>query len=425
MELLLNMLVNLTCIFTGIWLTSRVMKTREDYIIPRKIFVALLSVGQTFFSYFNIPLLNTITMLALIIASTMIVFEFKRVRYLLYDLLIFVSVFAADLIATLCLSVVSNNTIYDTLQTNSLIAARYLLTCIFAFVLSNLAFSFVKKKYIDIRWHEIIIYAVLAMVEAVTASYIERNIQHSSTGLFLIIFLSSCFLFDIYIVLVFDKISKSRKTEKEIALLRQQSNLQFSVYKDLQQRYERSVRIVHDVKKHVNALEGLIENDNVPKAIQYRNTLFNELDKLHPSFKNDNELLSVIVNNSLLKAEQNGITVHIKVDELDLSFISDIDLTTIISNMLDNSIEAVSELSKEKREVWFVIEKRMGCCLFHSENYYDHVSCISSNRYATTKQGHMGVGLTNIETAVKKYSGMFSAAECDDKFVTSVTIPEQ
>ena len=117
--------------------------------------------------------------------------------------------------------------------------------------------------------------------------------------------------------------------------------------------------------------------------------------------------------------------MHIKVDELDLSFISDIDLTTIISNMLDNSIEAVSELSKEKREVWFVIEKRMGCCLFHSENYYDHVSCISSNRYATTKQGHMGVGLTNIETAVKKYSGMFSAAECDDKFVTSVTIPEQ
>ena len=385
--------------------------------------VIILSIGQTFISFFNMPLLNTVTMLGIIIASTMIVFEIKKVKFLLYDLLVFMSMFVSDLVATLCLSVVSNSTIHDTLEHQNLIIARYLLTCIFTFILCNVAFSLLKKKHINIRWHEIIIYAVLAIGEAITAAYIERNIQNSSSGLFLILFLLFCFLLDIYIVFVFERISKSRKTEKEIALLKQQSNLQFSVYRDLQKRYEHSIRIVHDVKKHVNALEGLIELENTSKASQYKDSLFHELDKLHPSFKNSNELITVIVNHALLKMDQNNIKSHMQIDDLDLSFISDIDLTTIISNILDNSIEASLELPECKRKIWFVMERKMGCFLIHSENYYENVNNVSNNTFQTTKQGHLGVGLNNIAAIVKKYDGMFSAIANDEKFITSVTIP--
>lgn len=51
-------------------------------------------------------------------------------------------------------------------------------------------------------------------------------------------FLSGCFLLDIYIALVFYRISVVRETEKENALIRQQSDLHMSVYQDLQNRYE-------------------------------------------------------------------------------------------------------------------------------------------------------------------------------------------
>ncbi|MCI8777351.1 MAG: GHKL domain-containing protein [Oscillospiraceae bacterium] len=296
----------------------------------------------------------------------------KKVYFLLYDILIAVSAFAADIISTLCISVISDSTIEMTLQRQNMIIARYLLTCILTFIFCNLAFSIVKRKYTDIAWYEVIFYLMLAVGETMTASYIEKIIQNSSSGMFVILFLSGCFILDIYVVLMFYCLSRGRETEKENALLRQQSNLQIAVYRDLQQQYERS-----------------------------------------------------IINDALQKAEQKGIKIHLRIESMDLSFLSDIDLTTIISNLMDNALEAAEELPNNKKYIWFIMERKMGCCLIHSENAFDHIEKSSDRKFLSTKRGHMGIGLTNVKAAVLKYNGMFSAEIENEKFVVSITIPEK
>ena len=85
----------------------------------------------------------------------------------------------------------------------------------------------------------------------------------------------------------------------------------------------------------------------------------------------------------MLKAEQKGIQLNLNILYDKLDFLSDMDLTTIVSNLLDNAIEAVSELDKD-RTVLFVIEEQM---------------------------------------TVKKYNGIWKATVENNSFVVSITIP--
>ena len=425
MEIVLNIIVNFTCILTGLWNMSRIMGIKKDNYILRSLGISALAISQAFVSLLHISLLNTLSLLFMIIGSTIIFIKYSKFHFLIYDVLIAVSAFAADITSTLCLSVISENTILLTLQQKNLIVARYLLTCIMTFIFCNLAFSILKRKHTTIKAYEIVFYVILATAEALSSAYIVKNIQETSSGTFMILFLLGCFVLDIYVVLMFYRISKSRETERENDLLKQQSNLQMSVYRDLQQRYAVSMKIVHDAKKHVNALEGLIEISNTVAAEQYKNSLYHELDKLHPPFYCENQLLAVIINNALLKAEQQQIIIHTQIEHIDFSFLSDIDLTTIVSNILDNALEAVVELPKNMREIWFIMEKKMGCYLIHSENSYNYINNISGRKFLSTKQNHMGIGLTNIESAVQKYDGVLSIDIKNKKFIVSITIPEK
>jgi sensor histidine kinase regulating citrate/malate metabolism len=101
------------------------------------------------------------------------------------------------------------------------------------------------------------------------------------------------------------------------------------------------------------------------------------------------------------------------------------DLTTIVSNILDNALEAVDELPEENRKILFIIEEKMGCILFHSENAYAKLNETANKKYVSTKEGHMGVGLVNIESSVKQYDGIFTIDVQNKKFVVLITIPRK
>lgn len=75
------------------------------------------------------------------------------------------------------------------------------------------------------------------------------------------------------------------------------------------------------------------------------------------------------------------------------------------------------------RTVLFVIEEQMQCCMIHTENKYEKLSPNTENSFLSTKNGHAGIGLKNIEMTVKKYNGIWKATVENNSFVVSITIP--
>lgn len=419
-----NTIVSIATVFSGMWVLFQILERRSHFLL-RLLGVLGIAIVQGAIGLLQIPVLNMTSSLLMIVGTTLLCYQCKKLYFLVYDVLIVFCGFIADVFSVLLLSTYYDSSISSTLQETSLLV-RNTFACLMIFLLCQLAFTLIRKKHAIFSWYEAIFYTMLAAGEITVFAYVCKYIQSYSSGMFLILFLIGCLVLDVYIVVVFYRISIVRKTEKENALLQQQSEMQLEVYSDLQQRYQNSMETIHDAKRHVRALESLIQSDHLAEAQQYKESLFQKLNELQPSIQCDNPLLSAILNHVFLKAEQRHITLKMDLQgEEQLSMLAGVDLTTIASNLLDNAVDAVSELPEEQRYIHFAVAFQMGEIMIHVENPTKNDLKREGNTIVSTKEGHLGLGLKNVEMVVEKYKGNFKTDVEDGNFVVAITIPTE
>lgn len=424
MEFLANAGTSVATVLSGIWVLFQILERRSHFFL-RLLGVLGIAIVQGSLGLLQIPVLNMTSAMLMIVGSTLLCYRCKKLYFLVYDVLIAFCGFLTDVLAVLVLSTYYDSSISSTLQETSLLV-RNAFTSLMTFLLCQLLFTLIRKKHAIFSWYEAIFYTMLATGEIAVFAYVCKYIQAYSSGMFLILFLIGCLVLDVYIVVVFYRISIVRKTEKENALLQQQSEMQLEVYSDLQQRYQNSMRTIHDAKRHVRALESLIQSNHLAEAQQYKESLFQKLNELQPSIQCDNPLLSAILNHVFLKAEQRHIALKMDLQgEEQLSMLAGVDLTTIVSNLLDNAVDAVSELPEEQRYIHFAVAFQMGEIMIHVENPTKNDLKREGNAVVSTKEGHLGLGLKNVEMVVKKYKGDFKIYVKDGNFVVAITIPTE
>lgn len=422
MEFLANAGTSVATVLSGMWVLFQILERRSHFFL-RLLGVLGIAIVQGSLGLLQIPVLNMTSAMLMIVGSTLLCYRCKKLYFLVYDVLIAFCGFLTDVLAVLVLSTYYDSSISSTLQETSLLV-RNAFTSLMTFLLCQLLFTLIRKKHAIFSWYEAIFYTMLATGEIAVFAYVCKYIQAYSSGMFLILFLLGCLVLDVYIVVVFYRISIVRKTEKENALLQQQSEMQLEVYSDLQQRYQNSMETIHDAKRHVRALESLIQSDHLAEAQQYKESLFQKLNELQPSIQCDNPLLSAILNHVFLKAEQRHITLKMDLQgEEQLSMLAGVDLTTIASNLLDNAVDAVSELPEEQRYIHFAVAFQMGEIMIHVENPTKNDLKREGNTIVSTKEGHLGLGLKNVEMVVEKYKGNFKTDVEDGNFVVAITIP--
>ena len=422
MDFLSNTIVSIATVLSGTWVLFQILERRSHFLL--RVLGALgIAIVQGSIGLLQIPVLNMTSAMLMIVGSTLLCYRCKKLYFLVYDVLIAFCGFIADVFSVLLLSTYYDSSISSTLQETSLLV-RNTFACLMIFLLCQLAFTLIRKKHAIFSWYEAIFYTMLATGEIAAFAYVCKYIQAYSSGMFLIFFLLGCLVLDVYIVVVFYRISIVRKTEKENALLQQQSEMQLEVYSDLQQRYQNSMETIHDAKRHVRALESLIQSDHLAEAQQYKESLFQKLNELQPSIQCDNPLLSAILNHVFLKAEQRHIVLKMDLQgEEQLSMLAGVDLTTIASNLLDNAVDAVSELPEEQRYIHFAVAFQMGEIMIHVENPTKNDLKREGNTIVSTKEGHLGLGLKNVEMVVEKYKGHFKTYVENGKFIAAITIP--
>lgn len=417
-----NTIVSIATVLSGTWVLFQILERRSHFLL-RVLGTLGIAIVQGAIGLLQIPVLNMTSSLLMIVGTTLLCYQCKKLYFLVYDVLIAFCGFIADVFSVLLLSTYYDSSISSTLQETSLLV-RNAFTSLMTFLLCQLLFTLIRKKHAIFSWYEAIFYTMLATGEIAVFAYVCKYIQAYSSGMFLILFLLGCLVLDGYIVVVFYRISIVRKTEKENALLQQQSEMQLEVYSDLQQRYQNSMETIHDAKRHVRALESLIQSDHLAEAQQYKESLFQKLNELQPSIQCENPLLSAILNHVFLKAEQRHIVLKMDLQgEEQLSMLAGVDLTTIVSNLLDNAVDAVLELPEEQRYIHFAVAFQMGEIMIHVENPTKNDLKREGNAVVSTKEGHLGLGLKNVEMVVKKYKGDFKIYVKDGNFVVAITIP--
>ena len=138
----------------------------------------------------------------------------------------------------------------------------------------------------------------------------------------------------------------------------------------------------------------------------------------------NNKIINILVNDKIDTAQRNDIEFIYNCEDTALSFIDDIDLTIILSNLLDNAFEECMNNKAEHNTINLCICQINNFNIINLTNTCYTPPQLNHNRYLSTKAGHSGIGMINVENTVKKYNGSFMSEFKDHLFTTQITFTQ-
>lgn len=246
----------------------------------------------------------------------------------------------------------------------------------------------------------------------------ERSVNLEVFSLILFFFL----VFDLLGIYLYHLLHREEQLNEELILSKQKDELEYQHLQHLQEQYEKSRKILHDMRNHILAIEGLSVSEN-PRATEYINEVMENIDKNNSGFHTRNKIISTLVNSKIEKTKTEGISFHVEVQDLDFDFISDLDWVIILGNILDNAIEACQQLREGERRIELYIHQYKKMLIIRLENSLENRPDFQGGILRSNKPGHFGVGVSNVQDAVQKYGGDIGLEFSDNCFKTRIIIP--
>lgn len=221
---------------------------------------------------------------------------------------------------------------------------------------------------------------------------------------------------------MFITINKKIKTETELAILKQKSELDKKNAKDIEEFYNKTCGVHHDLLIHFSTISRLME-ENTEKAREYIQTVTkNQLDEIKTMIKTGNDCFDAIVNTKIAVCEKYGIYCQVRIGEHTLDELSHDEIAILFGNLFDNAIEA-SKNSAEKT-IKLDVQFQDEYISVFMKNSIDN-SVLDKNKYLhTTKQNkeYHGFGTKNIKRIVEKHHGIIDYDEQDGYFICDILI---
>lgn len=318
-----------------------------------------------------------------------------------------------------------------------------------------LVFSKLKLKLEELSFAEFIFLSVLNVVGIILAYMVVKlMVVPLENDVFILYDEVSDFLWEIPIIAVLLLIGeyssiyvfcqyKKILVERESVIVRQQQ------LKQLQYRFEeaqllygnlRSLR--HDMKNHMQTIQGLVAAGESKKATEYVGKLNDAIEEIDCKYCTGNTLCDVVLNDKYRQAKRDNI--EMSVDFKFVHGILDFDMGIILSNLCDNAIEACRELPVPDRRVELSLLENGPCVLITVTNPYAGEIVFDredgfpvSDKYDVTgkrddsdyidklRHGEHGIGLHNVAAIADSYLGSMQIDVDNNLFSVTVMLQKK
>ncbi|MGN0325917.1 MAG: sensor histidine kinase [Lachnospiraceae bacterium] len=173
----------------------------------------------------------------------------------------------------------------------------------------------------------------------------------------------------------------------------------------------------HDLNNHLQVIQELCANKNYAEASGYAASLSGKMDVAKQIHMTGNQVADIVLSAKREEALSQGTRFLCEGDFRELQAMEPIDVCTILSNVLDNALEATSQVENGEIVVRGILHKNFyTLCV---TNTVKKNITIRHNRIPTTKQNKHshGIGLASVENVVKKYGGQYELS-CEKKCFT-------
>lgn len=176
--------------------------------------------------------------------------------------------------------------------------------------------------------------------------------------------------------------------------------------------YANQRKQTHDFQNQLLTVQGLVRQE-CPEgaAAQYIEQLLQTDFTGALLVKTGRPVVDAILNQKHALAQTKGIRLTVQLDDLRSFALPDDALVVVLANLLDNAIEAVSQIEfPEKRVVRLRMTSDPEVNFLYIENPSPHPVRIKGNRVLTTKKDSRehGYGLQNIAAILRQYNGIYA-----------------
>ena len=193
-----------------------------------------------------------------------------------------------------------------------------------------------------------------------------------------------------------------------------------SYYQALQ-RQEKHVRTLrHDLRNHITAVRGLLENGETGKAIGYLEQIAGSPAMAGGARECENETANAVLSAKRGEIERLGLTADFAVSLPEPLPVADTDLCALLGNALDNAMEAASRAQDKKINLRCRVDK--GLFMLRVENAVDWEL---QDDLQTTKpeRGEHGFGLACMREIAERGGGSLETRTAGGRFELIACIP--
>ncbi len=275
-----------------------------------------------------------------------------------------------------------------------------------------------KKSNIPYSRAQYIFYSIILGYSFINMLVIIEIFAQGQINYLCMINMGCIVLADLYLLYFVKMADEKSYYENQVKELEQQANIQYEYYLAQTKKYDKTVQILHDVKKHIKAIENLYATCQEQTAGEYINEIGDLLKPLIPIQYTGNPILNILLTDKEMLMKDKGISMEIKIDNVSLDFVEPIDVTTIFGNLIDNAIEA-AEKAEGDRHIYIKIGSRHQMISIRIENSCNNVRW-KNDMPISMKEKHGGIGLLNVKSSIEKYDGSLKLKQENQRFIAEL-----
>ena len=229
--------------------------------------------------------------------------------------------------------------------------------------------------------------------------------------------------FFVMLMLLIIVMQKSSRLQTENEILQIQDETYQKRYQELEWQSEENRSILHDMKNHVLALQGLCENENIEGIAQYLEEMGVMLKKDKQQNWTNHEILDILLGQKKYMAEKEQISFKIKNIGFGEIPLSKDEIVSLFGNLLDNAIEACQRMETGEKSIQVTIKQQENMFHLNIINSIDRVPDSHNKTFFSAKRAGkvQGYGLKNVRKIVENHDGVMAINTEQNQFMVRIT----
>lgn len=281
------------------------------------------------------------------------------------------------------------------------------------------------RKQIGILKQSLLFLLPLASIVLLLGIVVITMIVDVPQTIYIVLIVSTILLMysNIVVFWVHESMVRTQQENIEYKLQKQKAEIDTEYYSLLQNQYENSNIIIHDIKRHLMSVKELANHNDCDNILKYIDDLYGEYDIKYLRKYSNHKLINAIINRYMEMCKTLGIDFYCDIRDIDFSFISDANLTAILDNLLENAIEAAKD-SKNKTIELTIKESNENFVAINLENSCSTPPKKSGGELITTKTDKEvhGYGIKSIKRIAREYNGNIDYTFNENTMVFTFTV---